>query len=206
MKFLPVKCAGPDLMRQPVQRLSLKNYIEDCMIPGIIRQEGSGFFSSVFWGARRFVCDLYNGVWEKYARERPFNIYDFRVFIAESQKHMVLYVEVPELPGQEELCNCALAFAGDVSDSDTVDIRAYQTRKHRIDGRHVILEVFDTEGRAACTASMSEAESTDAQNELVDLVWYMAFDEEGGYDMSELESPEEMLSHDRALREYYGMD
>ena len=85
MKFLPVKEGNAAiLMRLPVRRLSLKVYIENTMIPDIIAYEGSEFLSSLFWGAQHFVCDLYNGVWEQYAQERPFNISDFRVFDAES--------------------------------------------------------------------------------------------------------------------------
>ena len=74
MKFLPVKEGNMAmLMRLPVRRLSLKAYIEKSMIPDIIEHEGSEFLSSLFWGAQPFVCDLYNGVWEQYAQERPFN-------------------------------------------------------------------------------------------------------------------------------------
>ena len=125
MKFLPVKERNMTmLMRLPVRRLSLKAYIEKIMIPDIIAHEGSEFLSSLFWGAQPFVCDLYNGVWEQYAQERPFNTSDFRIFDAESKKHEILYVEVPVLPGLEEICSCALAFASDISGCRRVNIRS----------------------------------------------------------------------------------
>lgn len=152
MKFLPVKEGNAAiLMRLPVRRLSLKVYIENTMIPDIIAYEGSEFLSSLFWGAQHFVCDLYNGVWEQYAQERPFNISDFRVFDAESKKHEILYVEVPVLPGLEELCSCALAFASDVSDCCRMNIRSYRIQKRRIDDGQAVFEVFGLNGRAGCT-------------------------------------------------------
>lgn len=143
MKFLPVKEGNTAmLMRLPARRLSLKVYIENTMIPDIIAYEGSEFLSSLFWGAQPFVCDLYNSVWEQYAQERPFNISDFRVFDAESEKREILYVEVPVLPGLEEICSCALAFASDVSDCRRVNIRSYRIQRHRIDDGQVVFEVF----------------------------------------------------------------
>ena len=207
MKFLPVKERNMTmLMRLPVRRLSLKAYIEKSMIPDIIEHEGSEFLSSLFWGAQPFVCDLYNSVWEQYAQERPFNMSDFRIFDAESKKHEILYVEVPVLPGLEEICSCALAFASDVSECRRVNIRSYRIQKHRIDDGQVVFEVFGPNGRAGCTRPMPEAESNDAQNNLIDLIWHMAFDEEGSYDMGELENPEELDSFDEMVMKCYEAD
>ena len=207
MKFLPVKGGNMAmLMRLPVRRLSLKAYIEKSMIPDTIEHEGSDFLASLFWGAQPFVCDLYNSVWEQYAQERPFNISDFRVFDAESGKHEILYVEVPVLPGLEEICSCALAFASDVSDCCSVNIRSYRIQRHRIDDGQVVFEVFGPNGRAGCTRSMPEAESNNAQNKLIDLIWRMAFDEEGRYSMGELENPEELDSYDEMVMQCYEAD
>jgi len=205
MKFLPVKERNMTmLMRLPARRLSLKAYIEKSMIPTIIEHEGSEFLSSLFWGAQPFVCDLYNGVWEQYAQERPFNVSDFRIFDAESKKHEILYVEVPVLPGLEGICSCALAFASDVSDCRRVNIRSYRIQRHRIDDGQVVFEAFGPNGRAGCTRSMPEAESNNAQNKLIDLIWHMAFDDEGIYDMGELENPEELDSFDEMVRSGQG--
>ena len=207
MKFLPVKERNMTmLMRLPARRLSLKAYIEKSMIPDIIEHEGSEFLSSLFWGAQPFVCDLYNGVWEQYAQERPFNTSDFRIFDAESKKHEILYVEVPVLPGLEEICSCALAFASDISDCRRVNIRSYRIQRHRIDDGQVVFEAFDPNGRAGCTRSMPEAESNNAQNKLIDLIWRMAFEEEGSYDMGELENPEELDSFDEMVMKWYEAD
>lgn len=207
MKFLPVKEGNAAiLMRLPARRLSLKVYIENNMIPDIIAHEGSEFLSSLFWGAQHFVCDFYNGIWEQYAQERPFNISDFRVFDAESGKREILYVEVPVLPGLEEICSCALAFASDVSDYRRVNIRSYRIQKHRIDDGQVVFEAFGPNGRAGCTRPMPEAESNDAQNNLIDLIWHMAFDEEGSYDMGELDNPEELDSYDEMVMKCYEAD
>lgn len=207
MKFLPVKEGNMAmLMRLPARRLSLKAYIEKSMIPDIIEHEGSEFLSSLFWDAQPFVCDLYNSVWEQYAQERPFNISDFRVFDAESEKREILYVEVPVLPGLEEICSCALAFASDVSDCRRVNIRSYRIQKHRIDEGQAVFEVFGPNGRAGCTRPMPEAESNDAQNKLIDLIWRMAFDEEGRYSMGELENPEELDSYDEMVMQCYEAD
>ena len=207
MKFLPVKEGNKAmLMRLPIRRLSLKAYIEKSMIPDIIEHEGSEFLSSLFWGAQPFVCDLYNGVWEQYAQERPFNISDFRIFDAESKKHEILYVEVPVLPDLEEICSCALAFASDVSDCRRVNIRSYRIQKHRIDDGLAVFEAFGPNWRAGCTRPMPEAGSNDAQNKLIDLIWHMAFDEEGRYSMGELENPEELDSFDEMLMQCYEAD
>ena len=207
MKFLPVKEGNAAiLMRLPVRRLSLKVYIENTMIPDIIAYEGSEFLSSLFWDAQHFVCDLYNGVWEQYAQERPFNISDFRVFDAESGKHEILYVEVPVLPGREEICSCALAFASDVSDCRSVNIRSYRIQKRRIDDGQAVFEVFGSNGRAGCTRPLSDTRSNDAQNKLIDLIWRMAFDEEGRYSMGELENPEELDFFDEMVMKYYEAD
>ena len=192
------------LMRLPVRRLSLKANIEKSMIPDIIEHEGSDFLASLFWGAQPFVCDLYNSVWEQYAQKRPFNISDFRVFDAESEKHEILYVEVPVLSGLEELCNCALAFASDVSDCCRMNIRSYRIQKRRIDDGQAVFEVFGPNGRAGCTRPLSDTRSNDAQNKLIDLIWCMAFDEEGRYSMGELENPEELDSFDEMLRSGQG--
>ena len=135
-----------------------------------------------------------------------FNISDFRVFDAESGKREILYVEVPVLPGLEEICSCALAFASDVSDCSRVNIRSYRIQKHRIDDGQVVFEVFGPNGRAGCTRSMPEAGSNDAQNKLIDLIWHMAFDEEGRYSMGELENPEELDSFDEMLMQCYEAD
>ena len=55
MKFLPVKERNMTmLMRLPVQRLSLKAYIEKSMIPDIIDHEGSEFLSSLVLGRPAF--------------------------------------------------------------------------------------------------------------------------------------------------------
>ena len=53
---------------------------------------------------------------------------------------------------------------------------------------------------------MPEAESNDAQNKLIDLIWRMAFDEEGSYDMGELENPEELDSFDEMVMKCYEAD
>lgn len=53
---------------------------------------------------------------------------------------------------------------------------------------------------------MPEAESNDAQNNLIDLIWRMAFDEEGSYDMGELENPEELDSFDEMVMQCYEAD
>ncbi len=157
MKFLPVKERNMTmLMRLPIRWLSLKAYIEKSMISDIIEHEGSEFLSSLFWGAQLFVCDLYNSVWEQYTQERPFNMSDFRIFDAESEKHEILYVEVPVLPGLEELCNCALAFASDVSDCCRMNIRSYRIQKRRIDDGQAVFEVFGLNGRAGCTRPLAE--------------------------------------------------
>lgn len=207
MKFLPVKERNMTmLMRLPARRLSLKVYIENTMIPDIIAHEGPEFLSSLFWGAQHFVFDLYNGVWEQYAQERPFNISDFRVFDAESGKHEILYVEVPVLPGLEEICSCALAFASDVSDCCRMNIRSYRIQRHRNDDGLAVFEVFGPNGRAGCTRPMSETRSNDAQNKLIDLIWRMAFDEEGRYSMGELENPEELDSYDEMVMQCYEAD
>ena len=207
MKFLPVKERNMTmLMRLHVRRLSLKAYIEKSMIPDIIEHEGSEFLSSLFWGAQHFVCDLYNGVWEQYAQERPFNISDFRVFDAESGKHEILYVEVPVLSGLEELCSCALAFASDVSDCCRMNIRSYRIQRRRIDDGQAVFEVFGPNGRAGCTHPLSDTRSNDAQNKLIDLIWHMAFDEEGRYSMGELENPEELDSFDEMVMKCYEAD
>lgn len=207
MKFLPVEEGNAAmLMRLPARRLSLKAYIEKSMIPDIIEHEGSEFLSSLLWGAQHFVCDLYNSVWEQYAQERPFNISDFRVFDAESEKHEILYVKVPVLPGLEELCSCALAFASDVSDCCRMNIRSYRIQKHRIDDGQAVFEVFGPNGRAGCTRPTPEAGSNDAQNKLIDLIWRMAFDEEGRYSMGELENPEELDSYDEMVMKCYEAD
>ena len=207
MKFLPVKEGNAAiLMRLPARRLSLKVYIENGMIPDIIVHEGSEFLSSLCWGAQHFVCDLYNSVWEQYAQERPFNISDFRIFDAESKKHEILYVEVPVLPDLAELCSCALAFASDISDCSRVNIRSYRIQKHRIDDGQAVFEVFGPNGRAGCTRPMPETRSNDAQNKLIDLIWRMAFDEEGRYSMGELENPEELDSYDEMVMKCYEAD
>ena len=207
MKFLPVKERNMTmLMRLPVRRLSLKAYIEKSMIPDIIEHEGSEFLSSLFWGAQPFVCDLYNSVWEQYAQERPFNMSDFRIFDAESKKHEILYVEVPVLPGREEICSCALAFASDVSDCRSVNIRSYRIQRRRNDDGLAVFEVFGPNGRAGCTRPLSDTRSNDAQNKLIDLIWRMAFDEEGRYSMGELENPEELDSFDEMVMKYYEAD
>ena len=169
------------------------------MIPDIIAHEGSEFLSSLFWGAQHFVCDLYNSVWEQYAQERPFNISDFRVFDAESGKHEILYVEVPVLPGLVEICSCALAFASDVSDCCRVNIRSYRIQRRRIDTEQTVFEVSGSNGRAGCTRPLSDTRSNDAQNKLIDLIWHMAFDEEGRYSMGELKNPEELDSYDEMV-------
>lgn len=134
------------------------------------------------------------------------NMSDFRIFDAESKKHEILYVEVPVLPGLEEICSCALAFASDVSECRRVNIRSYRIQKHRIDDGQVVFEVFGPNGRAGCTRPMPEAESNDAQNNLIDLIWHMAFDEEGSYDMGELENPEELDSFDEMVMKCYEAD
>lgn len=211
MKFLPVKEGNMAmLLRLPIRRLSLKAYIEKSMIPDIIEHEGSDFLSSLFWGAQPFVCDLYNSVWEQYAQERPFNISDFRVFDAESEKHEILYVEVPVLPGLEELCSCALAFASDISDCSRVNIRSYRIQRHRSDDGQVVFEAFGPNGRAGCTRPLPEAGGKDAQNKLIDLIWRMAFDVEGRYSMGELDSYDEMdmkcYDADRAEEEAFLAD
>ena len=207
MKFLPVKEGNTAmLMRLPDRRLSLKAYIENSMIPDVIAHEGSEFLSSLFWGAQHFVCDLYNSIWEQYAQERPFNISDFRVFDAESEKHEILYVEVPVLPELEELCSCALAFASDVSDRHRVNIRSYRIQRHQIDDGQAVFEVFGPNGRAGCTRPMPEVGGKDAQNKLIDLIWRMAFDEEGRYSMGELENPEELDSYDEMVMKCYEAD
>ena len=53
---------------------------------------------------------------------------------------------------------------------------------------------------------MPEAESNNAQNKLIDLIWRMAFDEEGIYDMGELENPEELDSFDEMVMKWYEAD
>ena len=53
---------------------------------------------------------------------------------------------------------------------------------------------------------MPEAESNDAQNNLIDLIWHMAFEEEGSYDMGELENPEELDSFDEMVMQCYEAD
>ena len=131
---------------------------------------------------------------------------DFRIFDAESKKHEILYVEVPVLPDLEELCSCALAFASDISDCSRVNIRSYRIQKHRIDDGQVVFEVFGLNGRAGCTRSMPEAGSNNAQNKLIDLIWRMAFDEEGRYSMGELENPEELDSYDEMVMKCYEAD
>ena len=45
--------------------------------------------------------------------------------------------------------------------------------------RQAVFEVFGPNGRAGCTRPMPEAESNNAQNKLIDLIWHMAFDGEG---------------------------
>lgn len=200
MKFLPVKEGNAAiLMRLPARRLSLKAYIENSMIPDIIAHEGSEFLSSLFWGAQHFVCDLYNSVWEQYAQESPFNISDFRVFDAEPGKHEILYVEVPVLPGLEEICSCALDFASDVSDCRSVNIRSYRIQRRRNDDGLAVFEVFGPNGRTGCTRPLSDTRSNDAQNKLIDLIWHMAFDEEGRYSMGELKNPEELDPYDEMV-------
>lgn len=200
MKFLPVKEGNAAiLMRLPARRLSLKAYIENSMIPDIIAHEGSEFLSSLFWGAQHFVCDLYNNVWEQYAQEHPFNTSDFRIFDTESEKHEILYVEVPVLPGLEEICSCALAFASDVSDCRSVNIRSYRIQRRRNDDGLAVFEVFGPNGRAGCTRPLSNTRSNDAQNKLIDLIWHMAFDEEGRYSMGELKNPEELDPYDEMV-------
>ena len=84
MKFLPMKrdrAASSLALRE--RRLALKRYIEEEMIPALIEQEGSEFLTSLFWAGQRFVCDLYNEVWNQYAQEKPFELKDFRVFQGE---------------------------------------------------------------------------------------------------------------------------
>lgn len=207
MKFLPVKEGNIVVpMRLPSQRLSLKAYVENGMIPDIIAHEGSEFLSSLFWGAQHFICDLYNSVWEQYARERPFNLSDFRIFDAESEKHEILYVEVPVLPGLEELCSCALAFASDAADRCRVNIRSYRIQRRRIDDEQVVFEAFGPNERTGCTHPMPATRSKDMRNKLLNLIWSMAFDEEGRYDMSELEAQEDLDSYDEMVMECYEAD
>ena len=53
---------------------------------------------------------------------------------------------------------------------------------------------------------MPEAGSNNAQNKLIDLIWRMAFDDEGIYDMGELENPEELDSFDEMVMKWYEAD
>ena len=194
MKFLPMKkdCSVSSLALRE-RRIALKRYIEEEMIPALIEQEGSEFLTSLFWVGQRFVCDLYNDVWEQYAQERPFNISDFRVFDAESEKHEILYVKVPVLPGWEELCSCALAFASDISDAGHKNIQSYRVQKRWIERERAVFEVFGPNERVGCTPSMSKREMGNALYEIVKLIWSMSFDdEEDCFSIGEIEDPELM--------------
>ena len=194
MKFLPMKkdCSVSSLALRE-RRIALKRYIEEEMIPALIEQEGSEFLTSLFWVGQRFVCDLYNEVWNQYAQEKPFELTDFQVFQAESNKHNLLYVRVPCLPGTEDFDNCALAFASDISEYRYVSIQSYRVQKRWIERERAAFEVFGPNERVGCTPSMSKREMGNALYEIVKLIWSMSFDdEEDCFSIGEIEDPELM--------------
>lgn len=192
MKFLPMKrdrAASSLALRE--RRLALKRYIEEEMIPALIEQEGSEFLTSLFWAGQRFVCDLYNDVWNQYAQEKPFELTDFQVFQAESNKHNLLYVRVPSLPGTEDFDNCALAFASGISEYRYVSIQSYRVQKRWIERERAVFEVFGPNERVGCTPSMSKREMGNVLYEIVKLIWSMSFDdEEDCFSIGEIEDPE----------------
>lgn len=194
MKFLPMKrdrAATSLALRE--RRLALKRYIEEEMIPALIEQEGSEFLTSLFWVGQRFVCNLYNEVWNQYAQEKPFELTDFQVFQAESNKHNLLYVRVPCLPGTENFDNSALAFASDISDAGHKNIQSYRVQKRWIERERAVFEVFGPNERVGCTPSMSKREMGNALYEIVKLIWSMSFDdEEDCFSIGEIEDPELM--------------
>ena len=87
-----------------------------------------------------------------------------------------------------------------------MNIRSYRIQKRRIDDGQAVFEVFGLNGRAGCTCPLSDTRSKDAQNKLIDLIWRMAFDEEGIYSMGELENPEELDSFDEMVMKCYEAD
>ena len=54
-------------------------------------------------------------------------------------------------------------------------------------------------GAQGVRVPLSDTRSNDAQNKLIDLIWHMAFDEEGRYSMGELKNPEELDSYDEMV-------
>ena len=87
-----------------------------------------------------------------------------------------------------------------------MNIRSYRIQRHWIYDGQAVFEVFGPNGRAGCTRPMSDTRSNDAQNKLIDLIWHMAFDEEGRYSMGELENPEELDSFDEMVMKCYEAD
>lgn len=190
MKFQPIrKDRAASSLALPERRLALKRYIEEEMIPALIGQEGSEFLFSLFWAGQRFACDLYNEVWDQYAQEKPFELTDFQVFQAESDKHNLLYVRVPGLPGTGDFDNCALAFASDVSDAGHKNIQSYRVQKRWIERERAVFEVFGPNERVGCTPSMSKREMGEALYEIVNMIWSMSFGEKDCFSIGEIEDP-----------------
>lgn len=175
----------------PEQRYALKKYIESTFIPGILEHDGSDFLASLTWGGPRFVCDLYNGVWEKYLQERPFDLSDFRMFEAFKDAHEIVFFSVPALPGTEGLFTSGLAFANNLTETYD-DIRLYRVQKNRIDNDTVVFEVFGPGGRVGCTPSAPEADMGATPTEIIRLIWQMAFEEDSLFAIEEIEDCDEL--------------
>lgn len=177
MKFQPEKEGKiVYLMRMFEQQFSLKQYIERQFIPALLGQEGVEFCVSILFGSNHFICDLYNAIWNKYAQEEPFELSDFQVFKACTEKHCVLYVIVPGIPGTEDTYTSGFAFAYDPSEMDSKSISMYYVRKSRFDEDQYDFEVFAPDGQVGCTRPISEAEIDIAPTEVIDLLWRMAFE------------------------------
>ena len=58
----------------------------------------------------------------------------------------------------------------------------------------------------SCPKTFTQGLYREQYDKLIDLIWHMAFDEEGRYSMGELKNPEELDSYDEMVMKCYEAD
>lgn len=196
MKFSSMKSDGfQEPMMTTEKRFFLKNHLEKTIIPSILADQGADFCCSMIVEGSRFLCDLYNAIWERYANEHPFCPLDFLVYSAANDDHIVLYAVLPEIPGAEGMGICGIGLACDPYGLSFTNVRAYYTYASRIDNSRTVFEIHGPNGRVGCTPSKKITPFSHDSNEIIDLIWKMAFDENGDYAMELIFDEEELIEY-----------